>query len=183
MNILNTHLLVTENHRRQLPVIWLALIVCQVGIFALACAQDQPTAPEALSLITAIEGPNDVEVDAVRFEAIDVFVDSKAAPLAAYQLEVASVTPGVEIVGIEGGQHPAFAEPPYYDSKAMNNNRVILAAFNTGDNLPSGRTRVARIHVQLQGPGMKEYRTSLTASATASGEEIPASISVAKAQQ
>ena len=133
------------------------------------------------SAVTQIEGPNNVANDAVRFEAIDIFVDSGTTPLAAYQFELASETPGVEIVGIEGGEHAAFAEPPFYDPKAMNNNRVILAAFNTGKDLPSGRSRVARIHVQLEGPGLKEYRTKLSVSATTDGEEIPATVLIARA--
>jgi hypothetical protein len=93
-----------------------------------------------------------------------------------------SKTGGVEIVGIEGGEHPAFAEPPYYDTRAMNNNRVVLGAFNTGNDLPTGRSRVARVHVQLRGPGDRLWHTELTTSASADGTKIPAEISIAKAQ-
>ena len=54
---------------------------------------------------------------AVRFVAVDIFVDSQDKSLAAYQLEF-SVTNGVaKIVGIEGGEHPAFREAPFYDPK------------------------------------------------------------------
>jgi hypothetical protein len=132
--------------------------------------------------VVQLEGPNEVKADDVRFEAIDVFVDSGNQPLAAYQFELASKTPGVEIVGIEGGEHAAFADPPYYDLKAMNNNRVIIAAFTTGENLPAGRSRVARIHVQLKGPGVKEYETKLSVSATTDGKRVPAELSIAKAK-
>ena len=151
-----------------------------VNLVALVCAQDeQPAAGQGDSVVTQLDGPNDVEQNAVRFEAIDVFVDSGDQPLAAYQFELTSQEPGVEIVGIEGGEHAAFKEPPFYDPKAMNNNRVILAAFNTGQDLPAGRSRVARIHVQVMGPGQREYRTRLLVSATVEGQQIPAKVSIA----
>jgi len=171
-----------------IPFAWLVLIVFDVCLMAMAFAQtDQsdrtnPSVPIDPVAVTQIEGPNNVADEDVRFEAIDVFVDSGDAPLAAYQFELKSETPGVEIVGIEGGEHAAFNEPPYYDSRAIQNNRVILAAFSTADELPSGRSRVARIQVQLTGPGLKEYRTQLKVSATKEGEKIPAEISIARAR-
>jgi hypothetical protein len=184
MNVANS--IHSERRWWQIPTVWMVLIIFDLCLVALACAQDQSAKTAAPltteSKVIQIEGPNDVANGAVRFEAIDVFVDSGTAPLAAYQFELASETPGVEIVGIEGGEHAAFEEPPFYDPKAMNNNRVILAAFNTGNDLPSGRSRVARIHVQLEGPGLKEYRTKLAVSATTDGTTIPATISVAKAK-
>lgn len=133
------------------------------------------------NVTTVVPGPDDVATDASRFEAIDVFVDSGNQQLAAWQLEVSSAANDVQIVGIEGGEHPAFAEPPYYDQRAMNSNRVIIAAFNTGDNLPSGKTRVARIHVQLRGPGATTWLSELTTAAMADGTRIPAEISIRKA--
>ena len=196
--------------RWRLPLVWTVLIVFDVCLMAMVYAQDDAdraivkskavdvvvekqvsesqapaAAPRDLAesvSIVQLEGPNDVKADAVRFEAIDVFVDAGNQPLAAYQVELTSKTPGVEIVGIEGGEPAAFAEPPYYDSRAMKNNRVILAAFTTGENLPAGRCRVARIHVQLRGPGVKEYETKLSVSATTDGERVPAELSIEKAR-
>jgi len=88
----------------------------------------------------------------VRFVAVDVFVDSKGKPLAAYQLEFSVTNGNAKIVGIEGGEHPAFREPPHYDPKAIQKERVIIAAFSTepGAKLPSGKTRVATIHLQVR---------------------------------
>lgn len=173
-------------HQRHggLPFAWLLLIVFDVCLVAFVCAQDeiQPRTEGTNFSITQLDGPNHIDQNTVRFEAIDVFVDSGVNSLAAYQFELVSDSAGVEIVGIEGGEHTAFASPPFYDPQAMNNNRVILAAFNTGENLPSGRSRVARIHVQLRGPGAKQYRTKLTASATSGGQQIPARIEIAKPQ-
>ena len=136
--------------------------------------------PSARSVRIEIPAPNDVTEDASRFEAIDVFVASGNQQLAAWQLEVKSAANDVQIVGIEGGEHPAFAEPPYYDQRAMNSNRVIIAAFSTGNNLPSGKTRVARIHVQLRGPKATTWFSELTTAATTDGTKIPAEMSVAK---
>lgn len=159
------------------PGFWLAIVAINAGFLVFAVAQDgEPQ--QADGRVIQIEGPSDVAADSVRFEAIDVFVDAGRQSLAAYQLEIASETDGVEIVGIEGGEHAAFRKPPYYDPKAMRVNRVILAAFTTDEDLPSGRTRVARIQLQLQGPGMKEYRTKLSVSADAEGKPIDAQLQI-----
>lgn len=119
------------------------------------------------------------DVPEVRFEALAVVVDSRETPLAAYQFEILERTRSVKIVGIEGGAHPAFEEPPYYDPKAMLQNRVIVAAFTTEEDLPRGKTRVARLHVQVTGDGEPEYDARLVVAASSEGEEIPgATISV-----
>ena len=113
----------------------------------------------------------------IRFCAVDIYVDSKAAPLAAYQLEF-TVTNGVaKIVGIEGGEHPAFHEPPFYDPKARQHERVILAAFNTGNELPSGKTRVATIHLQVNGDATLQCELRLQAAGNAAGGRIAAEAS------
>lgn len=88
---------------------------------------------------------------AVRFMAVDVFVDSGAAPLAAWQVEV-KLSNGAKLAGVEGGDSAgAFAAAPTYDPAALMNERVIIAAFSLEDaaKLPAGRVRVARLHVQL----------------------------------
>ncbi len=176
----------SSTHRCRIPLCWAFLIAFDVSLMALSYAQDgdtNPADPTAQSVMTEIAGPDDVAVETSRFEAIDVFVDSGTRQLAAWQLELKSSANDVQIVGIEGGEHPAFAEPPYYDARAMNNNRVIIAAYNTGDNLPIGRSRVARIHVQVRGPGARTWESELTTSATSDGTKIPAEISIAKATQ
>lgn len=172
------------SRRCHIPLSWALLIAFDVSLMALTYAQDGETRPAdapVQSVQTEISGPDDVAAKVSRFEAIDVFVDSGKQRLAAWQLEVRSTANDVQIVGIEGGEHPAFAEPPYYDKRAMNNNRVIIAAFSTGDNLPSGRSRVARIHVQVRGSGARTWLSELTTSATMDGTRIPAEISIAKA--
>jgi hypothetical protein len=116
--------------------------------------------------------PAATEEGRTRFCAVDIYVDSKASPLAAYQLEFA-VTNGIaKIVGIEGGEHPAFHEPPFYDPKAMQHERVILAAFNTSNELPSGKTRVATIHLQVTNNLPLQYELKLQAAGNAAGTRI-----------
>lgn len=179
MNINNQNCL----RRHRIPLCWAVLIAFDVSMMALTYAQDdaaQQGQPTAQHVQTEIPGPDDIGQDKTRFEAIDVFVDSGIQSLAAWQLEMKSTANDVQIVGIEGGEHPAFKEPPYYDSRAMNSNRVIIAAFSTDENLPSGRSRVARIHVQVRGPGARTWMSELMTSATADGTRIPAEISIQK---
>jgi len=117
---------------------------------------------------------------AARFRAVDVFVDSGASALAAYQLELAAEVGAVKIVGVEGGEHSAFREPPYYDPAAISRDHVILAAFSTQKDLPKGRTRVARIHVQITGDVEPEYALKLTTAALPDGTRISAKVSLAE---
>ena len=109
-----------------------------------------------------------------RFLAVDVYVDSGAEPLAAWQLELRATAGTVRIAGVEGGAEGVFADPPYYDPKAMRQERVVLAAFSTAaaSTLPKGRTRVARVHVQVSGEAKLALR--LDAAANAAGQRIQA---------
>ena len=112
---------------------------------------------------------------AVRFQAVDIFIDSKQHALAAYQLEFSVKSGKARIVGVEGGEHPAFKEAPFYDPKAIQHERVIIAAFNTltADNLPEGKTRVATIHLQITGELQPEYNLTLETAAAVNGKTIP----------
>lgn len=113
-----------------------------------------------------------------RFGWVDVYVDSGDAALAAYQVDLRAVDGGVAIVGIEGGEHRAFAAPPYYDARAMRGDRVIIGALDAGEELPRGRTRVARVHVMVTGEGEPVYAVELTAAAGVDGEKIEATVSL-----
>ena len=121
-------------------------------------------------------------VPAVRFEAVDVYVDPGGRSLAAYQFELKAEGADVKIVGIEGGEHAAFKEPPYYDPAALMQDRVIIAGFDTGHDLPRGRTRVATVHLRVDGAVEPDYRAVLQAAATDGGEEIDAEILVEKGE-
>lgn len=117
--------------------------------------------------------------NAIRFQAVEIFADSQTAALAAYQLEFTVTSGNAKIVGIEGGEHPAFVEAPFYDPKAIQHERVILAAFSTqpAEKLPIGKTRVATIHLQVSGPDELKFETKLTTAASSDGNKITATIS------
>jgi len=113
----------------------------------------------------------------VRFAPLHVYIDPGSRPLAAFQFELKTTAGQIEIVGVEGGEHKAFKEAPYYDPAALAQNRIIIAAFNTGSELPKKRTRIATIHLQIIGDIEPEYELKLTVAADSDGEEIPAEIS------
>ncbi len=119
----------------------------------------------------------------VRFAPVHIYLDSGSKPLAAYQFELKAVTGRIKIVGVEGGEHPAFKEAPYYDPAALMNDRIIIAAFNTGDNLPTGRTRVATIHLQILGDAEPEYQLTLVTAGDTDGTELPVKITYEKGEQ
>ncbi len=131
----------------------------------------------------------------IRFAAIDIIIDTKDQPLAVYQLEFAPADAAdasrVTFVGIEGGEHEAFRAAPHYDPSAIQQERVIIGAFNTaeGDKLPRGKVKVATIHVQVTGapgapdaagaddkspPPLPKFNVKLTVSATVDGKAIDA---------
>ncbi len=118
----------------------------------------------------------------VRFAPLHIYLDSGNQPLAAFQFKLKAAAGQIKIVGVEGGQHKAFKEAPYYDPAALANDRIIIAAFNTGRELPKGRTRIATIHLQIIGDAEPDYELKLTVAADADAKEIPAKISFEKGE-
>lgn len=168
----------------RMPMSWVLLIAIDVCLITFSSAQDSADKPNVTKpqvQTVELEAPANAN-NGIRFEAIDVFIDSADRSLAAWQLELQSTQNAIEIVGIEGGQHAAFSEPAFYDPQAMNGNRVVLAAFSTAKELPTGKTRVARIHIQCQGRNVTEYKTSLIVTADADGKAIPGKLSIALAE-
>ncbi len=107
-----------------------------------------------VTAVPAAEGRHTVAMQS-GFVAIDIYIDSGNTPLAAYQFEFTAR--GTKLVGVEGGEHAAFADAPYYDPAALADNgnprqgeRIIVAAFSTEHDLPTGRIRVARLHLQVR---------------------------------
>jgi hypothetical protein len=115
-----------------------------------------------------------IEEGRIRFGAVDIYVDSKSTPLAAYQLEFAATNGVAKIVGIEGGEHPGFRQPPFYDPKAIQHERVIIASFNTAAaaDLPAGKTRVATIHYQTTDNQPPQFELKLQTAGNAQGNRI-----------
>jgi hypothetical protein len=119
----------------------------------------------------------------VRFAPLHIYLDSGSKSLAAYQFELKAVAGRIKIVGVEGGQHAAFKDAPYYDPAALANDRIIIAAFNTGSELPKGRTRIATIHLQIIGDAEPDYELKLVVAGDADAKEIPAKISFEKGER
>lgn len=114
----------------------------------------------------------------VRFTTVPVFVDPRGRPLAAYQLEIVDPDARTTIAGVEGGAHPAYAEPPYYDPAALRSHRVVLAAYSTAAQLPCARTRVATLHLRVAGEPEPRLTVRLELAVSSDGVEIPATISL-----
>lgn len=126
--------------------------------------------------------PIEPSTPGVRFAYIDVYVDPGSRPLAAYQLDLKATRAAgsVKIVGIEGGESAAYKQPPYYDPKAMQRDRVILAAYSTAppSDLPTARTRVARIHIEITDDKRPAFACTLTSAADFSGERIQGEVDI-----
>ncbi len=150
---------------KKLTVIILMSISIIVPVLARQAEQDIPTVQSN-----------------VRFAPLHIYLDSGNKQLAAYQFELKAAAGQIKIVGVEGGQHKAFEEAPYYDPAALANDRIIIAAFNTGGELPNKRTRIATIHLQIIGDAEPDYELKLTVAADADANEIPAKISFEKGE-
>ena len=134
---------------------------------------------EVQSFEPMVQDDDAVHAD-VRFGVVDVLIDSGDVPLAAYQVEVWAERGDVTIVGIEGGEAEPFRHPPYYDPAAMQEDRVILAAFSTAtaEQLPSGVTRLVSIHVRIAGQEKPEFNIRLHVAGDVDGNEIKATASL-----
>ncbi len=141
-----------------------------------------------LLLVLSLTGPaqenrNDTENEPiVRFAPLHIRIDPMGPAMAAYQFELKAICGQVRIVGVEGGEHPAFESAPYYDPEALTQDRIIIAAFNTGNNLPSTASRVATIHLQILGQVEPEYEIKLTVASDLDSNEIAASITCEKGE-
>ena len=111
-----------------------------------------------------------------RFESVDIWVDSGASPLAAYQLKVNFSSGAIKLVGVEGGEAPAFRDPPHFDARALQKDRIVLAAFSLRPptQLPVGSTRVARLQVFVPANVSAEARISLMTASDSEGRILPA---------
>ena len=105
-----------------------------------------------------------------RFVAVEVYAETGAAPLAAWQIEILT---DAKIVGVEG-----VKETPYYDPAALQGGRIILAQFTTEPNPPAGRVLVARVH--LMESGKTDYTAKLMAAASPGGERISPKIDLVR---
>ena len=116
----------------------------------------------------------------VRFAALDIYLET-AQPLAAWQFELRESSGQMRVVGVENGDSAAFGDAPYYDLAAVSKgaaDRIIVADYSTSpaEELPTGRGRIATVHVRLDGPSDPDYVLILAAAGGTDGEPIKASI-------
>ena len=112
-----------------------------------------------------------------RFQPVDIVVDTGARALGAYQIEIVVKSGDASIVGVEGGEPAAFKRAPYYDPKALAGGRIVIAAYSTDDVLPSGRVRVATLHLREVGPA-PEYQVKVLAAADGAGQPLSIAVEV-----
>jgi hypothetical protein len=120
--------------------------------------------------------------DVGRFTTVDLFVASDA-PLAAWQVELTERRGAMQVVGIERGDDSTFRDPPFYDRVVLESgptDRLVLASYSLSptDELPSGRVRIARVHVRTAGTATPDYEARLVAAGTADGRPIDAQLSL-----
>lgn len=115
----------------------------------------------------------------VRFIAVDVVLDPKGQPLAAYQIEIRA-EPGVKIVGVEGGEHPEFRKAPHYDPNAIQTERLVAAAFTTAgsDKLPTGAIRILTLHLQTTNALAPQLQANLKLAAQPNAQKIKAQVTL-----
>jgi hypothetical protein len=114
-----------------------------------------------------------------RFTAVDLFIDPKGQPLAAYQVEFTAETGQISLVGVEAGESGPYAiRPPYYDPAALAGHRIILGDYTLDPAAPKTKTRVARLMLELRGDASPQYVTKLMTAATPEGKPITAEVSL-----
>jgi hypothetical protein len=126
---------------------------------------------------TRIKSPRKLDNIGNRFVAVDVYVEAGDRKLAAWQVEVATGDRAT-IVGVEGGEPAAYREPATYDPEALQGGKIVLAAFTTGD-APSGRVRVARLHLMESEKAALEGK--MVAAAAPGGARFEAKVALERA--
>ncbi|HEX8912274.1 MAG TPA: hypothetical protein VF796_07930 [Humisphaera sp.] len=138
-----------------------------------------PPPPDAARLDPPADAPN----PAARFVTYDLFVDPGVKPLAAYQVDVRCTTNDALLTGLEGGDAAPFRDAPYYDPKALVNERIVVAAYSTAADVPAGKARVARLHLRVAGKDDPKFEVKVTAAAGPDGAAIDATAAVARTGQ
>lgn len=119
---------------------------------------------------------------AAEFRAIDVYLQT-TAPVAAWQFELHDANDGLQVVGVENGASAAFGDAPYFDEDAVAEGRarrIIVADFSLAepDELPSGRFRIATVHLMIENAAA-DLQLDLVTATDVDGVPIEASISLA----
>lgn len=140
----------------------------------------KPRWPKPILLTAALWSAWTAGAADARFSAVDVYLDS-AAPVAAWQFEFGAAGDGMKVVGVENGDSAAFQGTPYYDREAVQAGtaeRIIVADYSLAEaaELPSGRTRIATLHLMLEGPAGDDLRLRLVKAVGPAGNPVEVSI-------
>lgn len=111
-----------------------------------------------------------------RFVPVEVFLDSPE-PVAAWQFELKDRNASMTVVGVENGGSDAFQRAPYYDREAVTRgeaDRIVVADYSLAEEskLPTGRVRVATVHLMLEGEA--DFELDLVTANSADGRRIEA---------
>ena len=112
----------------------------------------------------------------VRFVPLHITLDPQGEALAAYQFELKTISGRIKIVGVEGGDHAAFSTPPYYDARALMQDRVIIAAFSMEAALPTTATRIVTLHLQVLGDVEPQFKIDVIVAADGQSQPVEALI-------
>ena len=109
-----------------------------------------------------------------RFMPVEVFLTSPE-PVAAWQFELKDRNASMKVVGVENGGSDVFQRAPYYDREAVTRgdaHRIVVADYSLAEEsgLPSGRVRVATLHLMLDGEA--DFELNLVTATTADGRPI-----------
>ena len=120
--------------------------------------------------------------NALRFAAVDIYLET-AESVAAWQFELSDKYGKMKVVGVESGESAAYQRAPYYDREAVRlgeADRIVVADYSLADidELPSGRTRIATIHLMLDSEDDQDIEPTLITATTHDGRVIDASISL-----
>ena len=132
----------------------------------------------ALAFLAVLPGV--VGAASPRFLPLDIHLDSPTT-VAAWQFELKDANGAMNVVGVENGGHPAYPRAPYYDREEVERAgapRIVVADYSLAEasRLPSGRVRLATLHLMLDGE--PDFHLSLIAAAGPDGGAINASISL-----
>ena len=104
------------------------------------------------------------------------------SPGAAWQFELNHRAGTMNVVGVENGESIAFDRAPYYDREAAQRGaleRIIVADFSTYpvEMLPTGRVRIATLHVMISGAD-PAYELRLVTAVNETGRPVDATLSL-----
>jgi len=111
-----------------------------------------------------------------RFIAVDVMIDPNGQPLAAYQVQIVERGADVTLVGVEGGESSAFNAAPYYDKRGILKQKIVIAAYSTNAELPTTKTRVATLMLQVAGDAEPTFVATLQAAGSGKAQRIAATV-------